>query len=405
MKKYTIGFLVLSMAFSLYAYADDYVKFTGQIRHRFEMNNKDFNSGTDYNSYNLLRTRIGALINPADDIEAFIQLQDSRMFGEETSTLTDGTADAMDLHQAYFKIKDFADLPVDVKIGRMEVVYGPQRLIGAVGWHNIGRSFDGLIFTLKLSKAKIDLFNLKQVEANAVHNDGDQNVFGIYADLDLIAKQKTQAFFIYQSKIPNADLARYTAGFYARGSFSGFHHETEFAFQGGTTVNETDVSAIMFALNLGYAPPDVSFKPDLTAGVDYLSGDDDPNDDTYKAFDTMYATNHKYYGYMDYFLNVPVNAYGAGLMDMHVKLSVKPCPKGLLSLAFHMFNTAEDYTLADNSTTTALGNEIDLTMKRKYNENVTFVAGGSMFMPGDIFKETWGEDNSTWFYLMTTVGF
>jgi len=426
MRKLVLITMILSLVFSLSAFAGDCkgdetcIKFKAQVRHRFQAANTDFCKDTDYAYINLLRTRLGMVVHTSNGVEAFIQLQDSRIMGEETSTLTDGTADAMDLHQGYFKVKDFADLPVDVKIGRMEVAYGPQRLIGSVGWHNIGRSFDGFIFTVKVDKAKIDLFNLKQVEAGADSDDGDMNVYGAYADLKLIEKHKTQAFFIYQSRaqtdVPadsTNDLARFTAGVYAKGSFSGFHHETEFAYQGGTVTpfgvpaNEKDVSAMMFALNVGYSPPDVSFKPDVTVGVDYLSGDDDPADDTHKAFDTMYATNHKYYGYMDYFMNIPATfalkgTNGLGLMDMHVKLSAKPRPKGLIRLAFHMFNTVEDYTsTVDQSTMTALGNEVDLTMKRKYNNNVTFVGGASMFMPGDIFKEVKGEDNSTFFFLQS----
>ena len=34
--------------------------------------------------------------------------------------------------------------------------------------------------------------------------------------------------------------------------------------------------------------------PTLTVGADWLSGDDDPADATYRAFNTLYATNHKW---------------------------------------------------------------------------------------------------------------
>ncbi|TKJ42374.1 hypothetical protein CEE37_01455 [candidate division LCP-89 bacterium B3_LCP] len=406
MKKIIIGTLVLLMVISTIAFSADELTVTAQLRHRFEMSNKDFNSGTAFNDVNLLRTRLGVKFAPSDDLFAFVQMQDSRKFGEERGTLADdtlqnGMPDDLDLHQAYFLVKDLFDLPLDVKIGRMEVVYGPQRLIGSVGWHNIGRSFDGFIFKLHFDKFSVDLFNLKEVEASMNGDLGDKNIFGAYADFDLIESHKTQAFLIWQQERPVELLDRYTAGIYAKGNLNGFHHETEFAIQGGAKDNDTtSVSAMMFALNVGYKFKDVGFKPDLTVGVDYLSGDDDPNDNTCKTFDTMYATNHKYYGYMDYF---PANMMDLGLMDMHAKVAIKPTAECTMKLAYHMFQANQNYILLDGSESKNFGSEIDLTMKRKYNDHVSFVLGASLFTPGEIFKETMGDKTSTWFYLMTLV--
>ena len=58
------------------------------------------------------------------------------------------------LHQAYFSVNKLFDLPLNLKLGRMELSYGPQRLIGAVGWHNVGRSFDGGILQLNTEKVR-----------------------------------------------------------------------------------------------------------------------------------------------------------------------------------------------------------------------------------------------------------
>ena len=58
--------------------------------------------------YNLLRSRVGILVKPSDDIQAFIQVQDARTWGGENATLgrgtTDGAAKALDFHQAYFGV-------------------------------------------------------------------------------------------------------------------------------------------------------------------------------------------------------------------------------------------------------------------------------------------------------------
>ena len=106
---------------------------------------------------------------------------------------------------------------------------------------------------------------------------------------------------------------------------------------------------------------------------------------------------------MDYFLNIPTHTYNLGLMDIHAKASIAPIQKLKVSLAFHMFNANADYTLIDGSTSTSFGSEVDLTLAYKYDANVNLVGGLSFFAPGDIFKETKGEDSSMWYYMMAIV--
>ena len=69
------------------ALADETLKFNAQVRHRFEVDNKDFNSDTGIKSFNLLRTRVGATFMPSQNVKAFVQFQDSRVWGEEPGTL------------------------------------------------------------------------------------------------------------------------------------------------------------------------------------------------------------------------------------------------------------------------------------------------------------------------------
>jgi hypothetical protein len=402
MKK--IIFIVLTLTFVLNVdlAAQEKWKLSGQIRQRFEMDDKDFDSETNSNNFNLLRSRLGITFAPEEDVTAFFQVQDSRTFGEETSTLGDGSADNIDLHQGYIKIKNLFDLPVDLKAGRMEVNFGPQRLVGAVGWHNIGRSFDGVIFNLRGKDYSVDFFNFDEVEQLEVGNTGDQNVLGAYGDFKLANSHKTQAFLIWQKRNPTESLSRYTLGFYANGKFGNLRHETEFAYQGGKLTSggtELDVRALMAALNLGYTSGNMT----ITLGADYLSGDSDPGDDKFKVFDTMYATNHKYYGHMDYFLNIPVHTFGLGLLDTHAKLSVISRAKTTARAAFHLFKANQDDTIPGGSGARDFGSEIDISVSHKYTGNVSFVVGGSVFFPGKIFKERGREDTSTWIYVMSTV--
>lgn len=401
MKKVTLLFLLFSFIFSGLALAQDNVKVNAQIRPRFQYDDKNFNSNIGANSYTELRSRLGAMFSPSENLTGFIQIQDSRRFGSEASTLSDSKN--LDLHQAFFNIKSIFNLPFNLKVGRMELAYGSQRIIGSVGWHNVGRSFDGSVLKLVTNSVDIDFIGARVNESGLVGDSLDQYLFSAYGNLKVVDKLNLQPFVIAE-KTNKTDFTRITLGLHVscKDKKKAFQHELDAAYQLGSQDATTDISAFMVAYNAGYTF-NTSIKPMLGAGIAYLSGDDGADADKYKVFNTLYATNHKFYGYMDYFLNIPNNTYGLGLMDIHVKGSIVPAKKLKLALAFHMFNGNADYTLLDGSTSTSFGSEIDLTLSYKYDSNVNFVGGFSMFSPGDIFKETKGEDSSMWTYLMAVV--
>ncbi len=378
---------------------DDSFSYDLQIRHRCEMDGKDFNAGTGYNDFNLLRTRLNLTFKPAKNLEALVQFQDARIFGEESSTM-EGSADNLDIHQAYFKVNKLFGLPLTLKLGRMELSYGSQRLLGAVNWHNIGRSFDGVLLTFKSKKLSVDFFRMQVDENLRTGNVGDECFLGAYADLKLSPKYTTQAFILWQKGASSDSLSRFTAGFYAKGTLGKFRHQLEFAYQGGKLLG-MDVAALMGAFNVNFTLSKKGMAPDFALGVDYMSGDGDSLDGNFKVFDTLYATNHKFYGFMDYFTSIPGNTFGLGLMDIHAGLSVKPFKKTTAGVKYHMFKADKSYTLPTGATAGDFGNEIDFTCKYAYSKQLTFVVGASVFMPGKIFKTIRGEDTATWFYLMT----
>ena len=90
-------------------------------------------------------------------------------------------------------------------------------------------------------------------------------------------------------------------------------------------------------------------------------------------------------------------------MDIHGKISILPWKSVKLGLNAHLFNSAEDITLADGSTSKDFGLELDFYGSLKYSKSLMFQAGLSVFSPGDIFKQFRGEDSSLWMYGMAVV--
>ena len=164
-----ICFLLLSI-FTLFSQKT--ININGQIRYRYELTDKDFDNDIKPNNFNLLRTRIGLSYRPSSNFNAFFQLQDSRIMGEENGTL-DGSAKRLDMHQAYMNIDSLFQIPLSLKLGRSEISYSNQRLIGAVGWHNVGRSLDGATLAYESGLGPIDLFSFQINEDLMAGNIGD----------------------------------------------------------------------------------------------------------------------------------------------------------------------------------------------------------------------------------------
>jgi hypothetical protein len=404
MKKIIFLFLALFTIIGT-SQAQDELKFSGQIRPRFEVDNKDFNSSTLPNTFTAFRTRLGVSFVPVKDMTGFFQVQDSRIFGEETSTSTN--MKNLDLHQAYFQIQNIFDLPIDIKVGRMEIAFGSERFMSGVGWNNVGRSFDGGLFTLKTGNVKIDLFTLKEFEKSNAGDSLDQSVYGVNFDIGGIENYKLQPFVIWQRSSPVDLLSRFTFGTYVKGEHGNFSHEIDAAYQAGkiySSNRKQTIGAYVLSYNGNYIF-DSPIKPSLGFQIDYTSGDDNGTDDDYNVYSSVYGSGHKFFGNMDYFVNLVNDTYGLGIMDIIGKVGINPLEALKLNLNFHIFQSDKDYTLVNGSTSKSFGSELDFVANYKYNKIVSFECGASLFMPGDIFKETRGEDTATWFYLMAIANF
>lgn len=408
MKQSMLLIIFMALAGNLFGQTQVPIKFDGQIRTRSEADGRDFDSDTDVNTYTVLRTRFGASIQPSSDVNVYVQIQDSRAYGTEPNTLSN-TAN-LDIHQAFFQVNDLWGKDIGLKVGRQEMVYGGQRLIGSVGWSNVGRSFDGAKLTFG-KKSTFDLFSMIIDENNtpvggpatpattAGRDNTDFNFFGAYYKHRTNSNYILDAYALFESDLSETvlnenDLNRLTVGSYNKGKFGGnFNFETEVALQLGKRMGQ-DVSAFMLTGAVGYTFQTAK-KPRVSVGVDYLSGSE-TGDNDYKTFSTLFATNHKFYGYMDYFINVPLNAGGLGLQDIMVKVYYPFSNNLKFNAHFHNFQTAK----GDEKN---LGNELDLVLNYKYNSVASFIFGISVFIPGDLFEQVFGGNDDLGFWSHTTL--
>ncbi len=394
------------------------VKFSGEIRYRFEADGRRVaeDGGDRFGDFHLLRTRAGIFFSPTDDVEGVMVIQDSRTFGEEQSTM-DGSADRLDVHQAFVRLPDLLGSGLDLQIGRQEMIYGNERLIGAVGWSNVGRSFDAIRLRTADDWGSVDLFASRLgfgIETDSLERLDDlfsTNLYGLWSSLNFGGNHKGDVFALYDNDtraLPRGEDSgsqarnRITAGTFVRGSIAPFDYEGEFAWQGGRGFEGGDglplssYGAFLVAGKLLYTVD----RFGIGALYARLSGDDDPTDDTFGAFNTLFATNHKFYGYMDYF---PGGNGTAGLQDVGVTTRLKFSDDVSAALDGHLFTTA-----VDQGGGTGLGKEIDATFVWKYHtqnnrSHATFTFGASVFLADELMRSVVGGDLGWWGYGMMTV--
>src|SRR5262245_61115347 len=120
-------------------------------------------------------------------------------------------SDFMDLHQAYIGVGNHKEFPVSAKIGRQELSYGDERLIGAFGWNNIGRVFDAAKLRWQNSWFGADFFTGRVVipDDNNFNVPNDYDWFsGMYASTRKIPKQTTEFYFLSRNANAQARFAQ-----------------------------------------------------------------------------------------------------------------------------------------------------------------------------------------------------
>jgi hypothetical protein len=273
----------------------------------------------------------------------------------------------MDIHQAFVLIGNHKEFPVSLKIGRQELVYGDQRLVGHIRWNNLARTFDAVKLRWQNSIFGVDLFTGGVVynSSNEINKPNSQDHFsGAYFNFPTLLKNEiTEAYLLARNvergiatdtafwgrvpapfRYPGAqDL--YTAGIRVKSKPNAYGPwdygiETMYQFGNRTAVfPATTVAAALAAPRLdqhayaailqgGYTWTANTYQPRLALIYSFASGDKDATDGTSNTFQNLFPTNHLFYGYMD--LSSLQN-----LHDIRLAYTVKPSVTSMIALEGH----------------------------------------------------------------------
>ena len=428
-------------------------------------------------TYILNQTRLWADADVNEHLRMFIQLQDSRAWGSEGSTIgsAGGTSNAgpensmLDLHQGYADIRKLFEMPLTVRLGRQEIIWGDHRVIGNFVWSNVGRVFDAARFMWDTDTIHAEVFAAKVDEDGMLLNGGggtdtnqkslngggssDENVYAAQlAFKKLVPSALLELMYICKSdqddSASNSTLVG--TGFASNATDTKKNLVTSGA--SGDPINIHDFGARMdgkipnldaldytleshvqvgnygrqnqeawaFAGKTGYTFKNVAWSPRVGFEYDYASGDSDTTDNTHETFDNLYPTNHwqGIYGFEDL-------VSWQNMHDFRGQIKASPTKKMTAQVDYHYFLLAEEgdgwylanATLAAprtggmgtngryNTSDDELAQEVDLTVSYDLYKNVKILAGYSYFAAGDWIENNVGDIDTSWGYLQTTVTF
>ena len=394
------------------------VEFGGEVRWRPE-SRSSFNATTNVNTFVLQRARLNVRYRLSDRVSGLIQVQDARLWGQEASTASNESN--VDLHQGYLQVDRFLDPHMSLRLGRQELIYGRERLVGAFGWDNIGRSFDAVKLTASSPLVSSDFFfGRLNDRRNAGRGDGSQDLIGLYTRIGKSsAAYGVEPYVLYlrdglatageQTTSRPAPTRIVTLGFRAfGGKTAGFGYDLENAYQFGQKGPDTHRAAALAAIGRyrfgGRRAPELGFE------YDFATGDANSKDGKSGEFNNLFPTNHPHYGYADYL-------GWRNMQDFKPYLSLALRANVRAEISYHRFLLVEKAGPWKNAGGTVLGfdptgklgtdlgHEIDLTVAFPLYEHLRLLPGYSLFLPGKFARGTQGSRASQFAYWQTVVTF
>ncbi len=344
---------------------------SSDLRERYQsFNNFDFNSAkVDTKNWEFdSRLYVKAKGDFGNGFSVFLQPQAVIIKDNSVANGTQNFSQA-DLIQAYLQY-DMGDF--GIRMGRQQLIYGDQRLLGHLGWKDVARTFDGVKGMYKKGAVSLDVFavhpaDIVSMTPSTASPQGkslvtweDRSLMGAYATYTIAPKSGIDAYFINWRHNQQASVGKgrnvNTFGTRLFGKTNGFDATAEAVFQTGTWKTGVSQSASAYAMKIGYTLD--TWKTRLGIEYDYSPGDNKGDPNTHKDFVFPFHTNHAHYGEMDFF------SWG-NMKDL--RLSAKTSPAKGLSF---------------------IGNVHFLSLDKSTGDWLNVVGAGTVFAGSPTYKET-----------------
>jgi hypothetical protein len=394
-----------------------WLRLRGEFRERVErVSNAGFAGDRD-DTYFLSRLRVTATAT-LRAIAATVQVQDARVGGKSIGPTGSPFGAPFDLRQAVVEVGG-AKAPVSARLGRQEITFGDQRLVGHTNWLNSGRAFDGVRVAIRSKAAQVDLFaaSVVRILDDEFDKSGGGNRFaGAHVATGRLVRQGTVEPYVFWRRDVNqraetggfGSLQQLTGGVRLLGKLPArLDYNVEMDVQRGS-LGPDSVRAWAGHWQIRETLP-MAGTPRLAAEYNYSSGDADPADGIRGTFDQLYPTAHEKYGLADQ----------VGWRNIHharVGFDFTPIKATPITISYHSYWLAEprDALYAASgaalarvplgAANTHVGEEIDVQVTHSLTPYLALAAGYAHLLTGPFLKQaTPGKSYSAPFLMVTYV--
>jgi Alginate export len=399
-----------------------WLQFTGSYRSRIEdQDGIGFKNVSD--THVLGQLLLGVRIQPSSWLTFFGQAQDSRIYLDGPVAKAPPYQNTWDVHQAWIQLGGKEQFHFTFRLGRQELNFGDQRLVGASPWLNAPRVFDAALATFYLPGGQIDAFSssvVNSVEGQMDHHKQGNPFHGVYGSFTkLVPKAAVEPYFfwrlapagyaaVYASGI-KGQLDEKTVGFRWAGKLPArFDYGVEMARQFGA-LGAGSIGAWAGHWGAGRAF-DVKLKPRALLEYNYASGTGNPTGSRIGTFDQLYPTGHDKFGLTD-------QVGWRNIRDLRTGVEFKPTRKLAFSGIYHDLWLANAHDGLYSSTGalaakslagaagTHVGQELDASGIYKWNKAVQFGAGIGHIFPGEFLRKATPGKSYTFPYVMAAYAF
>jgi len=444
---------VVGIAFTAYAEVQN-VKVSGDLtvqaigRNNLDLRKESPRGGattiTDNDKDNsvLSQVRVKVDADLTDNVSTTVRLLNERTWSVESAEVTN-----LDVDLAYARLKEFIYSPLTLTIGRQELHFGNDMIIGdpdtngvfSMGGNgapaiegdlSLRKSFDAMRATLDYNPLVVDLVLSKINEGTSVYVNDDTTLYGVNANYGLNKATTLEGYTFAKITDSNSTALQspatvftvrptkgdkvYTVGGRVKNtSVKNLTAQLESAFQFGTYNPQRDINATNVATKTmqrrawalqalaTYDLKDIAkiakYAPSLSGAYIYLSGDNakqKSTDKVWNGWDPMYE--NQTFGHL-------VNAI-MGFSNSHilgVSGSMKPVEDVTLKVDYvnfwldKAFRTGDmpnlrgltggsTYKMTHNK---YLGQEVDAKVTYDYTEDVQLGLLAGIFVPGNAFEK------------------
>ena len=397
-----------------------WIGFSGDERIRLE----GFSGGgfqyDNHDLYLLNRFRFSVALRPAPWWKIVAQTQDARAGGSQTPH-GPPRQDTWDLRQAFAEVGNPDKNPIALRVGRQEMSFGGERLVGVSQWQNVGRSFDAARLLIHYRKLNVSAFAASVVvlrDGQVASADAGNNLHGLYGSIaDWIPNSTLEPYFMWRlqpnirSELgPLGHLDMKVSGARWLGKLRRFDYNTSIVLEHGSAAAD-QINAWAGHWLAAYSIPHAAGSLRLVAEYNYATGDGNPRDSQVNTFQLLYPTAHDRHGLTD-------QVGWRNIHHLRGTVEIKLGPKWTVTPSYSAFWLADPRDalynsqgnvvvprVANGSAGRWVGQEMDLTATYAITPVTQLGTGFGHLFPGTFLQRATPGHGYSYPYLQITTKF